>query len=1204
MKEWRRDADIDDPAETDDAIAPGKRSMTERLWARADQSQGVAPGKQTLTSRLFATRPVAAAIQRRAAPSSGEAASEEPAAVQAQAAAGVSGAGAELPFRDLIEQAFGFDHDLSGIRAHIGGPAAVAAEAIGATAYATGNDVAFASAPDLYTAAHEAAHVIQQRAGVHLHGGVGQDGDVYERHADEVADRVVAGQSAADLLAAGPARGASTAVQRRRARGGGDAAASAGPDGDLMKAVDRVETAATALQLALYHHGPIDAPTGAFERALDRLAAAVHQQQAPSRVEAAAVRRVLTRADEVIRAVGARHHSAHPTLDRLAVSLRAHVDRVAKSANESTREVNAARLRVHVEFTVEQLASASAALKNAGAGQTAALVEARRQASAWAEALIDPDAPAGQATAASAGRAIEQQFETVRLLAPRVAEVAAAPPSYSTGAALTALEAALGASSLPVARLAPARARAEAAYQQWKLDQAKSALDAVADSEGSLASLGRRPTGASQSLGRRWQDLEAEANRGQLDLGALDDLTVEAEELAVYRNAQVVIAQCQQLEQILGELDGDEEVRIELRGAAHFTQSQLEKFGKRRRDDVSHRRAAIEALRRDLGAWFGGRDFIDLLGGLDADGRDHEGRAVAKIRSAQTRQTIKAIVKTIAITLASMGIAAVASGLARTAYLRWGSAANTAATADRVALGVGFAADVVFNTTMQKVAMHDPRSVLTLGLINAAMPLVAGVVAKSISRVSGIAANEVRFFEHFHVTTTHITVDAVAGAMVDHAISKARGEPSATPETAADWLVAGACIGFARGLATNAAALRALEAIHNKAFDLAYKKLGPLLPEADALIARINTAAGPEELAAIQGLYERFVAEEIKFLDAEVAHSDPKRAHAGRTMAREQNRRSKRVDDAADAKARDLAAEAKARDLAAEATAKKPSGDASQDGGATDDATGATQRADDEQGANQSSPKPASQVTPDANVAPPRLAVAKAMQRAGMTRAAVERLFEILNKYKKLGLRLTFRPTNPKTAALLAEGALPKPETIKANTVNKEDLYLGMPAEHEAKVAHWDGWRLPKDIDAIEARDPALAKGIRDRYASRLKDFKEQAQDMERMRAKGTIAIKDGIVYEGQSGQVYTGDYDLYSIDGVDGHIPEGSPLYDEIAEELRAPPISIQHGPLVDWPAEKPADVARKAALIARHKERQDLVTFGPDDGLQVGGQ
>jgi peptidoglycan hydrolase-like protein with peptidoglycan-binding domain len=72
----------------------------------------------------------------------------------------------------------------------------------------------------LFTAAHEAAHVVQQRAGVSLDGGVGQVGDRHEQHADQVAARVVAGQSAADLLDAvaapasrGPSGGA--AVQRR-----------------------------------------------------------------------------------------------------------------------------------------------------------------------------------------------------------------------------------------------------------------------------------------------------------------------------------------------------------------------------------------------------------------------------------------------------------------------------------------------------------------------------------------------------------------------------------------------------------------------------------------------------------------------------------------------------------------------------------------------------------------------------------------------------------------------------------------------------------------------------------------------------------------------------------------------------------------------------------------------------------------------------
>lgn len=119
-------------------------------------------------------------------------------ALQRQAALGVSGAGEALPHRSRIESAFG--RDLSHVRAHVGGAAAESAGAIGAEAYATANNVAFSRAPSLHTAAHEAAHVVQQAEGVSLLGGVGRAGDTYERNADAVADRVVAGQSAADLL--------------------------------------------------------------------------------------------------------------------------------------------------------------------------------------------------------------------------------------------------------------------------------------------------------------------------------------------------------------------------------------------------------------------------------------------------------------------------------------------------------------------------------------------------------------------------------------------------------------------------------------------------------------------------------------------------------------------------------------------------------------------------------------------------------------------------------------------------------------------------------------------------------------------------------------------------------------------------------------------------------------------------------------------
>ena len=130
---------------------------------------------------------------------------------------GVAGSGSALPHLDAIQRAFGADHDLSGVAAHVGGDAAAAADALGADAYATGNRIAFASAPDLHTAAHEAAHVVQQRAGVELHGGMGTAGDRYEQHADAVADAVVRGESVAAMLTAGASGGGTAAIQRKGA---------------------------------------------------------------------------------------------------------------------------------------------------------------------------------------------------------------------------------------------------------------------------------------------------------------------------------------------------------------------------------------------------------------------------------------------------------------------------------------------------------------------------------------------------------------------------------------------------------------------------------------------------------------------------------------------------------------------------------------------------------------------------------------------------------------------------------------------------------------------------------------------------------------------------------------------------------------------------------------------------------------------------
>jgi uncharacterized protein DUF4157 len=176
----------------------GKRTLTEGVQPAAAPG---AVGKYTLTGEL---------VQRKERPGG----SEVPADSHAIASAGVQDGGGPLPHGPRIQALFG-RHDITGISAYVGGPAAAAADQLGATAYATGHHVAFASAPDLHTAAHEAAHVVQQRSGVALRGGIGAAGDPYERHADAVAERVVAGRSAEDLLDGATTGTASAAIQRR-----------------------------------------------------------------------------------------------------------------------------------------------------------------------------------------------------------------------------------------------------------------------------------------------------------------------------------------------------------------------------------------------------------------------------------------------------------------------------------------------------------------------------------------------------------------------------------------------------------------------------------------------------------------------------------------------------------------------------------------------------------------------------------------------------------------------------------------------------------------------------------------------------------------------------------------------------------------------------------------------------------------------------
>jgi hypothetical protein len=165
-----------------------------------DKQIGLAPAAAAPT----AAPPKAAAVGKHGQAERGDGV----ASVHQAAAHGTSGAPVPLPFRSQIQKAFG-KHDISNVQAYTDAAAADGGKQMGAQAFTTGNHIAFARTPDLHLAAEEAAHVVQQRAGAKLPGGVGKPDDKFEDHALAVADAVVAGQNAEPILdtMAAPAAG-------------------------------------------------------------------------------------------------------------------------------------------------------------------------------------------------------------------------------------------------------------------------------------------------------------------------------------------------------------------------------------------------------------------------------------------------------------------------------------------------------------------------------------------------------------------------------------------------------------------------------------------------------------------------------------------------------------------------------------------------------------------------------------------------------------------------------------------------------------------------------------------------------------------------------------------------------------------------------------------------------------------------------------
>jgi len=124
-----------------------------------------------------------------------------PSDIHRRADAAMQGMGSPFPHARRIQESFG-EHSIGHLRAHVDDNARTLTQESRAKGMTKGTRTAFAKTdPSVHTAAHEAAHAkVYELAHVNLPGNVGSVGDPHEQLADRIADRVVAGRTATDLL--------------------------------------------------------------------------------------------------------------------------------------------------------------------------------------------------------------------------------------------------------------------------------------------------------------------------------------------------------------------------------------------------------------------------------------------------------------------------------------------------------------------------------------------------------------------------------------------------------------------------------------------------------------------------------------------------------------------------------------------------------------------------------------------------------------------------------------------------------------------------------------------------------------------------------------------------------------------------------------------------------------------------------------------
>lgn len=229
----------------------------------------------------------------------------------------------------------------------------------------------------------------------------------------------------------------------------------------------------------------------------------------------------------------------------------------------------------------------------------------------------------------------------------------------------------------------------------------------------------------------------------------------------------------------------------------------------------------------------------------------------------------------------------------------------------------------------------------------------------------------------------------------------------------------------------------------------------------------------------------------------------------------------------------------------------------------------------------------------------------------------------IVDACKAHDVVIDVRPTNPQAPRRLAGSNLPKPESIKAKSINELDTFIGFRKDDVGLV----GYMEPKPPVRSEV-PPELWEQVQKRYAERLAEFKDLAPDMKNLAlppgardqfaavgfdkqvtvdASGVVRVVEGS--EGKASVGFTGDHDIFQIANVDGS-PVSGQKYNDVVVDLVQQRVGVEHGAHMHWdvPA-KPASPAYKdptkgfQGIAQKHmpsaKGGEDLYRFAPDGSI-----